>query len=116
MKCLPSKWFPPFGLDKLAKVIRAEKSKTYPLLMLEDHELYGDTYAQWGGPVYTIITRDPRNLREFLSRQFKSNLSLVSPPSAVLRPVLTEQTLRLAQAVMGASPRSLVMAYLLKTG
>lgn len=72
LKCLPNKWFPPFGLDKLRKVVEAERAKAYPLFMLEDHEKHGDTYCQWGGPMYTVITRDPRNIREMLSRQFKS--------------------------------------------
>jgi len=67
---LPNKWFPPFGLDKLAKVIQAEKTKTYPLLMLTEHEKYGDTYAQWGGTIYTVITRDPENIRAMLSTDF----------------------------------------------
>ena len=77
------------GLDKLQKVMDSEKSNTYPLLMLGDHEKYGDTYSQWnGGIFYTILTRDPRNLRVFLSRQFKSNsrpfLRLGNPLRAVL--------------------------------
>ncbi|QIW97932.1 hypothetical protein AMS68_003450 [Peltaster fructicola] len=71
-KCLPNKWFPPLGLDKLDKVIAAEKTRTYPLLMLQEHETHGDTYTQYGGGVFTVITRDPRNIREVLSRQFKS--------------------------------------------
>ncbi|KAI9687207.1 MAG: hypothetical protein M1820_010496 [Bogoriella megaspora] len=71
LRCLPKKWFPPFGLDKLKKVIEAESSRTYPLLMLKEHEKYEDTYAQWGGPTYVVLTRDPRNLRVILSRKFK---------------------------------------------
>jgi hypothetical protein len=43
--------------------------------MLEEHERYGDTYAQWGGNMYTIITRDPRNIREMLSRNFKGEVN-----------------------------------------
>lgn len=72
LRCLPNKWFPPFGLDKLRNVIHAEATKTYPLLMLEDHEKFGDTYAQWGGSMYTVITRDTTNIRALLSVQFKS--------------------------------------------
>ena len=71
LRCLPNKWFPPFGLDKLAKVTEAEKTKSYPLLMLNEHEKLGDTYGQWGGPVYTIITRDIDNIRTMLARQFQ---------------------------------------------
>ncbi|KAI9667950.1 MAG: Protein kinase alk2 [Bathelium mastoideum] len=40
--------------------------------MLGDHEKYGDTYAQWGGPIYTILTRDPQNIRAILSGKFKN--------------------------------------------
>ena len=71
LRCLPNKWFPPFGLDKLRNVIHAEETKTYPLLMLKDHEKFGDTYAQWGGSMYTVITRDTTNIRALLSVQFK---------------------------------------------
>ena len=76
MKCLPNPWLRPFGLgplglDKLWKVQAAEKSKRYPLLMLGDHDRYGDTYAQWGSLFYVVLTRDPRNLRAILSKNFK---------------------------------------------
>ncbi|KAI5359826.1 Putative cytochrome P450 [Septoria linicola] len=40
--------------------------------MLHEHEKFGDTYAQWGGPMYTIITRDIENIRTMLSRKFRS--------------------------------------------
>lgn len=75
LRCLPNKWFPPFGLDKLMKVRKAENAKTYPLLMLEDHERYGDTYAQWGGLTYTVITRDTSKIRTMLSGHFEGNAS-----------------------------------------
>ncbi|KAK8062505.1 hypothetical protein PG997_014602 [Apiospora hydei] len=70
-KILPNQWLRPFGLDKLGKVVEAEKKSRYPLLMLEEHERHGDTYAQYGGGLYTIITRDPVVIREVLARQFK---------------------------------------------
>lgn len=85
--CLRNQWFPPFGLDKLGKVTEAERSKTYPLLMLGDHERYGDTYAQWGGPVYTVITRDTGNIRALLSKQFKS-FEIGSSRHGCVRPLL----------------------------
>lgn len=75
LKCLPNKWFPPFGLDKLVKVIQAEKKKQYPLLMVRDYGKHGDTYAQWGGSTYTVITRDPSNLRAMLSSNSKCNIA-----------------------------------------
>jgi len=71
-KHLPNSWLLPLGLDKLGKVIEAEKTRTYPLLMQHDHEKYGDTYSQSAGGAYVIITRDPRNVREMLSKQPKS--------------------------------------------
>jgi hypothetical protein len=74
-RCLPNKWFPPFGLDKLRNVIQAEATRTYPLLMLRDHENFGDTYAQWGGSMYTVITRDTTNIRAILSGQFKCDIT-----------------------------------------
>ena len=74
LRCLPNKWFPPFGLDKLRNVIQAEATRTYPLLMLRDHENFGDTYAQWGGSMYTVITRDILNIRAVLSGQFKCRI------------------------------------------
>ncbi|EGP89995.1 putative P450 monooxygenase [Zymoseptoria tritici IPO323] len=55
--------------------------------MLGDHERYGDTYAQWGGSVYTVITRDPRNIRAMLSRQFKS-FEIGSGRHGCVRPLL----------------------------
>ena len=73
LKCLPNKWFPPFGLDKLVKVIQAEKKKQHPLLIVKDHEKHSDTYAQWGGSTYTVITRDQSNLRAMLSSNLKYN-------------------------------------------
>ncbi|KAF7187754.1 Cytochrome P450 [Pseudocercospora fuligena] len=72
LRCLPNKWFPPLGLDKLGNVIEAEKTKTYPLLMLKEHEKHGDTYSQWSGPLYTVITRDTNNIRAMLHTQFNS--------------------------------------------
>lgn len=61
----------PLGLDKLRNVIQAEATKTYSLLMLKDYEKFGDTHAQWGGSMYTVITRDTLNIRAVLSEQFK---------------------------------------------
>ncbi|KXT08306.1 hypothetical protein AC579_1791 [Pseudocercospora musae] len=72
LRCLPNRWFPPLGLDKLGNVIEAEKTKTYPILMLKEHEKHGDTYSQWSGPLYTVITRDTNNIRAILHTQFKS--------------------------------------------
>lgn len=92
MRCLPNKWFPPFGLDKLRNVLQAEATKTYPMLMLRDHEKYGDTYAQWGGSVYTVITRDTSNIRELLSGQFEGNN--VTQAVAVKRKLMFVQLLK----------------------
>lgn len=69
---LPSPWLRPFGLDKLDVVIEAEKRRRYPLMMLEEHEKHGETYSQYSGLQYAIITRDTENIREILARQFKS--------------------------------------------
>lgn len=65
------------GLDKLGNVIEAEKTKTYPLLMLKEHEKHGDTYSQWSGPLYTVITRDTNNIRAMLHTQFKCEFPLI---------------------------------------
>ena len=48
LRCLPNRWFPPFGLDKLGKVLEAEKTKAYPLLTLGDHEKYGGYLCSMG--------------------------------------------------------------------
>jgi hypothetical protein len=84
LRCLPNKWFPPLGLDKLQNVIQAEATKTYPLLMLRDHEKFGDTYAQWGGSMYTVITRDIMNIRAVLSGQFKCDVLQMCLATTVL--------------------------------
>lgn len=67
---LPSSWKLPFGLDKLLKSLEAEKNLRLPLFSLEDHEKYGDTYAQYAGGLFTIITRDPRNISSVFCDQF----------------------------------------------
>ncbi|KAI1752089.1 cytochrome P450 [Xylaria castorea] len=67
---LPSSWKLPFGSDKLLKSLGAEKERRLPLLSLEDHELYGDTYGQYSGGLFTILTRDSRNIASLLSEQF----------------------------------------------
>lgn len=67
---LPSSWKLPFGLDKLLKSLDAERKLRLPLFSLEDHEKYGDTYAQYAGGLFTIITRDARNISSVLSEQF----------------------------------------------
>jgi cytochrome P450 len=93
LQCQPSKhlsnsWVLPFGIDKWAKVIEAEKSRTYPLLMLDEHDRYGDTYTQSaGGVFYIILTRDPRNLREILVRQMK-NFEIGADRAGCIAPLL----------------------------
>ncbi|KAI1127135.1 cytochrome P450 CYP5202A1 [Nemania abortiva] len=67
---LPSSWRLPFGIDKLQNSLEAEKHRRLPLLSLEDHERYGDTYGQYAGGLFTILTRDPRNIASLLSEQF----------------------------------------------
>jgi len=67
---LPSNWKLPFGLDKLVKTLRAEKNRKLPALSLEDHERYGDTYGQYAGGMFTILTRDSRNISTLLSKKF----------------------------------------------
>ncbi|KAK3986967.1 cytochrome P450 [Cladorrhinum sp. PSN332] len=67
---LPNSWLLPFGLDKLAKSLAAEKERKLPVLSLEEHEKYGDTYAQYAGGLFTILTRDPRNIAALLAKQF----------------------------------------------
>ncbi|KAK4224503.1 cytochrome P450 52A11 [Podospora fimiseda] len=67
---LPNSWFLPFGLDKLFKSLAAEKQRKLPVLSLEEHEKYGDTYAQYAGGLFTILTRDPRNIAALLTKQF----------------------------------------------
>lgn len=63
-------WKLPFGIDKLVKTINAEKNRKLPVLSLEDHERYGDTYGQYAGGLFTILTRDSRNISSLLSEQF----------------------------------------------
>lgn len=70
------------------------------MLMLRDHEKYDDTYAQWGGPVYTVITRDTSNIRELLSGQFEGR---VTQAVVVRRKLIFVQPLKLVVAGMGAS-------------
>ena len=57
------------GLDKLLKSLAAEKDRKFPVLRFDDHELYGDTYGQYAGGLFTILTRDPRNISSVLSKQ-----------------------------------------------
>lgn len=66
---LASSWKLPFGIDKLLKSLEAERDRRLPLLSLEDHERYGDTYGQYAGGIFTILTRDPRNIASLLSEQ-----------------------------------------------
>ena len=67
--------------------------------MLRDHEKFGDTYAQWGGSMYTIITRDTLNIRAVLSGQFKCDILRVCLVTTVLT---FPQLSKLAVADMGA--------------
>lgn len=67
---LPSSWILPFGLDKWLRSYQAEQERKLPILSLDDHERYGDTYGQYAGTLFTIITRDPRNVASVLSEQF----------------------------------------------
>ncbi|UNI22054.1 hypothetical protein JDV02_007979 [Purpureocillium takamizusanense] len=67
---LPSNWKLPFGIDKLANALEADRNCRLPVLSLEDHERYGDTYGQYGGGLFTILTRDARNISSLLSEQF----------------------------------------------
>ncbi|KAI1191676.1 cytochrome P450 [Nemania serpens] len=69
---LPSSWMLPLGLDKWLKSHRAEQERKLPVLSLEDHERYGDTYGQYAGALFTILTRDPRNIASILSDQFNN--------------------------------------------
>ncbi|KAF2726966.1 putative P450 monooxygenase [Polyplosphaeria fusca] len=55
--------------------------------MLEEHEKHGDTYAQYGGGLYTIITRDPVVVREILARQFK-HFDTGAPRAGCLKPLI----------------------------
>ncbi|KAI5924025.1 cytochrome P450 CYP5202A1 [Camillea tinctor] len=66
---LPSPWLLPFGLDKWLRSHKAEQERKLPILSLEDHELYGDTYGQYAGTLFTILTRDSRNIASILSEQ-----------------------------------------------
>lgn len=68
--------------------------------MLSDHEKYGDTYAQWGGPMYTVITRDTSNIRAILSGHFKCNLPRAH---AAVKELTFVQLLKLAVAGVGVS-------------
>lgn len=67
---LASSWKLPFGIDKLVKTLDAEKNGKLPVFSLEEHEQYGDTYGQYAGGLFTIITRDSRNVSSLLSEQF----------------------------------------------
>ena len=81
--------------------------------MLRDHEKFGDTYAQWGGSMYTIITRDTLNIRAVLSGQFKCDVLRVR----LVRMVLTfPQLSKLAVAGMGVYCPYLVTEYSHKMG
>jgi cytochrome P450 len=53
----------------LLKSLDAERDRRLPLLSLEDHERYGDTFGQYAGGLFTILTRDPRNIASLLSGQ-----------------------------------------------
>lgn len=68
---LPYSWKLPFRLDKLLKSLEAERNLRLPLLSLEDHERYGETYAQCAGGLFTILTRDSRNISSILCNQFE---------------------------------------------
>ncbi|KAK4071821.1 hypothetical protein Purlil1_13298 [Purpureocillium lilacinum] len=70
IKMLPTSWKLPLGIDKLAKTLKAEEDRRLPILSLEDHERYGDTYGQYAGGLFTIVTRDSRNISSLLSKQF----------------------------------------------
>ena len=70
IKMLSSSWRFPFGIDKLRKSLEAEKKRKLPELCLKDHEIYGDTYGQYAGGLFTIITRDSTNISSLLSEQF----------------------------------------------
>lgn len=67
---LPPSWRLPFGIDKLLKTLKAERERRLPLLSLEEHEHHGDTYGQYAGGLFTIMTRDSRNIASLLSEQF----------------------------------------------
>lgn len=67
---LPSSWKLPFGIDKLVKTLDAEKKRKLPEFSLDEHERHGDTYGQYAGGLFTIITRDSRNISSLLSEQF----------------------------------------------
>ncbi|KAI1176242.1 cytochrome P450 CYP5202A1 [Nemania sp. FL0916] len=69
---LPSSWKLPLGIDKLLKSLEAEKERIFPILSLEEHERYGDTYGQYSGGLFTILTRDSRNIASLLSDQFSN--------------------------------------------
>jgi len=66
---LSSSWRLPFGVDKLARVIEAKRRRKLPVLSLEDHERYGDTYGQYAGGLFTIVTRDSRIISSLLLGQ-----------------------------------------------
>lgn len=67
---LPSPWKRPFGIDKLIETLRAERQRRLPHFSLENHERLGETYAQYAGGQFTILTRDARNVASLLSAQF----------------------------------------------
>ena len=70
IKMLPSSWTLPFGVDKLVKVIKAERNRNLPIVSLEEHKRYGDTYGQYAGGLFTIVTRDSRIISSLLSGQY----------------------------------------------
>ncbi len=69
---LPSSWILPLGLDKWLRSHQVEQEGKLPVLSLKDHEKYGNTYGQYAGTLFTIITRDPRNIASILSNQFSN--------------------------------------------
>ncbi|KAK4463899.1 hypothetical protein QBC42DRAFT_284985 [Cladorrhinum samala] len=61
----------PFGLDKFTKTLKAERERKLPVLSLKEwHKKHGDTYAQYAGGLFTILTRDPHNIATPIARQF----------------------------------------------
>lgn len=61
----------PLGLDKLRGSLNAERQRRFPPFCLSENEKHGETYSQYSGGQYVIITRDPRNIRAVLSTQFE---------------------------------------------
>ncbi|KAJ4291876.1 hypothetical protein N0V90_009772 [Kalmusia sp. IMI 367209] len=87
VKHLPNSFCLPFGLDKFIKYRDAEYGHRLPLLCLEDHELHGDTYAQFAGGSYIVFTREPLNLRAALSSQFQ-DFELGEVRQGIMAPLL----------------------------